>query len=130
MEFRWESRYAHRLLAARYPKFAPAEPSRRTTVLAVAAAVASLICEDVCVWTVGALVARSAARPVLSASAWLYVGISPATSVSYTGSADTLPVCRRNFLVVVVLPENHKKLRNLADIGGQRKARAVKNFGA
>ena len=50
MELRCESRYAHRLLAARYAKFAPADPSRRTTVLAVAAAVASLICADVCVW--------------------------------------------------------------------------------
>src|SRR5579885_659576 len=82
MEFRCESRYAHRLLAAAYAKFAPPDPSRRTTVPAVAFAVASVICEDVCVWTDAALPARSVTRPVISACACVWVsGALPARSV-------------------------------------------------
>src|SRR5579885_1034859 len=82
MEFRCESRYAHRLLAAAYAKFAPPDPSRRTTVPAVAFAVASVICEDVCVWTDAALPARAVTRPVMSASACVWVsGALPARSV-------------------------------------------------
>ena len=72
-ELKCESRYAHRLLAAAYANFAPPDPSRRTTVLAAAFAVASLICEDVCVWTDAALPARSVTRPVISASACVWV---------------------------------------------------------
>src|SRR5512142_66451 len=83
MALRCESKYAHRLLAAAYANDAPPDPSRRTTVPAVAFAVASLICEDVCVWTAGAFPARSVTRPVMSASACVcVVGALPASTVT------------------------------------------------
>ena len=66
---------------------------------AVAIAVASAICDDVCVCEDAALPARSATRPVMSDSAWVWdVGALPARAVTRPVTSDCAWVCESGAL--------------------------------